>query len=98
MYFNIQTQAAETAEEIKKEYEKLHEFLREDERARLIVLKDQTKTKTGMVSKQLEEVNKIIEELNDIKNYVEPITIADNLSFLKVNFPSNFILTLPHMA
>ncbi|XP_057204513.1 zinc-binding protein A33-like isoform X2 [Triplophysa rosa] len=79
----ILTQAAQTAEEIKKEYEKLHEFLREDERARLIVLKDQTKSKTGMVSEQLEEVNKIIEELTDITNYVEPITIADDLSFLK---------------
>lgn len=81
---NIQTQAVETAEEIKKEYENLHEFLREDERARLIVLKNETKSKSEMVREQLEEVNIIIKELTDIINNIEPITIADDLSFLKV--------------
>lgn len=38
-----------------------------------------------MVREKLQEVNKSIEELSDIIRYIEPIKIADNLTFLKVN-------------
>uniref|UniRef100_A0A8C1MRE0 Uncharacterized protein n=1 Tax=Cyprinus carpio TaxID=7962 RepID=A0A8C1MRE0_CYPCA len=41
--------------------------------------------KTAMVREKLQEVNKSIEELSDIIRYIEPIKIADNLTFLKVN-------------
>lgn len=38
-----------------------------------------------MVREKLEEVKKSIEELSDIIQYIEPIIIADELTFLKVN-------------
>lgn len=86
MYFYIQKQEVETAQQIKKEYEKLHEFLREEENVRLKVLQNESKSKTEAVSEQLEEVNKIIEDLTDIINYIDPIITADDLSIFKVNY------------
>ncbi|XP_043120977.1 zinc-binding protein A33-like isoform X2 [Puntigrus tetrazona] len=79
----IQKQAAETAAEVKQEYEKLHKILREEETARLIVLENERKSKTAVVREKLEEVNKSIKELSDITIYIDPIIIADDLTFLK---------------
>ncbi|XDV28905.1 hypothetical protein PO909_032098 [Leuciscus waleckii] len=79
----IQKQAAETAAEVKQEYDKLYTILREEEAARLIVLQNESDRKTEVVREKLEEVNKSIEELSDIINYIEPIIIADDLTFLK---------------
>ncbi|XP_042600021.1 zinc-binding protein A33-like [Cyprinus carpio] len=79
----IQKQAAEIAAEVKQEYEKLHIILREEEAARLFVLKNEREKKTAMVREKLQEVNKSIEELSDIIRYIEPIKIADSLTFLK---------------
>ncbi|XP_067276630.1 zinc-binding protein A33-like isoform X2 [Pseudorasbora parva] len=76
-------QAAETAAEVKQEYEKLYTVLREEEAARLMVLQNERDSKTAVVREKLEEVNKSIEELSDIVNYIEPIVIADDLTFLK---------------
>ncbi|XP_067245409.1 zinc-binding protein A33-like [Chanodichthys erythropterus] len=79
----IQKQAAETAAEVKQEYEKLYAMLREEEAARLMVLQNERDSKTEVVREKLEEVNKSIEQLSDIINYIEPIIIADDLTFLK---------------
>ncbi|KAI2653551.1 Zinc-binding protein A33 [Labeo rohita] len=79
----IMKQAAETAAEVKQEYEKLHTILREEEAARFMVLQNEKDSKTVMVREKLEEVNKSIEELSDIIKYIEPIIIADDLTFLK---------------
>uniref|UniRef100_A0A673KEA7 Uncharacterized protein n=1 Tax=Sinocyclocheilus rhinocerous TaxID=307959 RepID=A0A673KEA7_9TELE len=57
-YSNLQKQAAEIAAEVKQEYEKLHIILREEEAARLIVLQNESGSKTAMVREKLEEVNK----------------------------------------
>ncbi|XP_073706275.1 zinc-binding protein A33-like [Garra rufa] len=89
---DIMKQAAETAAEVKQEYEKLHTILREEEAARFIALQNERESKTAMVREKLEEVNKSIEELSDIVKYIEPIIIADDLTFLKessVNFDPN---------
>nr|XP_055029589.1 zinc-binding protein A33-like [Misgurnus anguillicaudatus] len=79
----IQKQEVETAQQIKKEYEKLHEFLREEEIVRLKVLQNESKSKIEAVSERLEEAHKIIEDLTDIINYIDPIVTADDLSFFK---------------
>uniref|UniRef100_A0A673N0A4 Tripartite motif containing 35-13 n=1 Tax=Sinocyclocheilus rhinocerous TaxID=307959 RepID=A0A673N0A4_9TELE len=84
-YSNLQKQAAETAAAVKQEYEKLYTMLREEEAARLMVLQNERKSKTAMVREKLEEVNKSIEELSGIIKNIEPIIIADDLTFLKVN-------------
>lgn len=64
-------------------------MLREEEAARLMVLQNERDSKTKVVREKLEEVNKSIEELSDIVNYIEPIIIADNLTFLKVSMLLN---------
>ncbi|KAK7160239.1 hypothetical protein R3I93_008015 [Phoxinus phoxinus] len=79
----IQKQAAKTAAEVKQEYEKLYTILREEEAARLMVLQNESDNKTEVVREKLEQVNKSIEELSDIINYIEPIITADDLTFLK---------------
>ncbi|XP_056110564.1 zinc-binding protein A33-like [Rhinichthys klamathensis goyatoka] len=79
----IQKQAAKTAAEVKQEYAKLCRILREEEAARLMVLQNESDSKTEVVREKLKEVNKSIEELSDIINYIEPIIIADDLTFLK---------------
>jgi len=91
IYFhsNLQKQAAKTAAEVKQEYEKLYRILREEEAARLMVLQNESDSKTEVVREKLKEVNKSIEELSDIINYIEPIIIADNRTFLKVNILLN---------
>lgn len=88
-YSNLQRQSAETAAEVKQEYENLHTILREEEAARLLVLQNERDSKTEAVREKLEEVNKSIEELSDIIDYIEPIIIADDLTFLKVNMLLN---------
>lgn len=54
-----------------------------------MVLQNERDSKTKVVREKLEEVNKSIEELSDIVNYIEPIIIADNLTFLKVSMLLN---------
>lgn len=88
-YSNLQKQAAETAAEVKQEYEKLYTILREEEAARLVVLQNESDSKTEVVREKLEEANKSIEELSDIINYIEAIIIADDRTFLKVNMLLN---------
>lgn len=93
-YSNLQKQAAETAAEVKQEYEKLYAMLREEEAARLMVLQNERDSKTEVVREKLEEVNKSIEQLSDIINYIEPIIIADDLTFLKVSMLLNYYFYL----
>lgn len=62
-----------------------------------MVLQNESDSKTKVVREKLEEVNKTIEELSDIINYIEPIIIADDLTFLKVNMLLNHYFYLKVM-
>ncbi|KAI4875795.1 hypothetical protein NFI96_002436 [Prochilodus magdalenae] len=77
------TQATEAEAQIREEFEKLHRFLREEEAARLTVLKEEAIKKTEKVKERLEDINQMIEELSEILNDIAHTMNTDDISFLK---------------
>ncbi|XP_066541766.1 zinc-binding protein A33-like [Hoplias malabaricus] len=79
----IQTQASQIKAQMSEEFEKLHMFLRDEEQARLTVLKEETARKTQAVRERLEDITETFEELSEILNDIEHTMKADDISFLK---------------
>ncbi|XP_030621179.1 zinc-binding protein A33-like [Chanos chanos] len=76
-------QARQTEALIKEEFEKLHSFLRDEESARLTVLRVEESRKTQEAKEKLEDMNKKMAELTNIIRDIESIMKADDLMFLK---------------
>ncbi|XP_047451769.1 zinc-binding protein A33-like [Mugil cephalus] len=79
----IQIQARQTATAIKEEFEKLHQFLREEEAARLSALKNEEKTKFQVMSQKLENIKDQIETLSATVSFVQISLGEKDLPFLQ---------------
>ncbi|KAK5899716.1 hypothetical protein CesoFtcFv8_009163 [Champsocephalus esox] len=66
-----QAEAELTEEHMKKEFESLHQFLREQEAARLLVLREEQKEKRREAEKQVDEMNQLITSLEEKVQLVE---------------------------
>uniref|UniRef100_A0AAY5EJQ3 Tripartite motif-containing protein 35-like n=1 Tax=Electrophorus electricus TaxID=8005 RepID=A0AAY5EJQ3_ELEEL len=62
---HIKCQAQHTERQIKEEFEKLHQFLRDEESARIAALKEEEEQKSHMMRRKIEEMNGEIESLSD---------------------------------
>ncbi|XP_072551931.1 zinc-binding protein A33-like [Salminus brasiliensis] len=80
---HIETQAAQTEAQIREEFEKLHDFLREEEHARVIVLHEETARKTKAARERLEDVTQTFEKLSEILAEIEHTMKTDDIAFLK---------------
>uniref|UniRef100_A0AAY5F3F8 Tripartite motif-containing protein 35-like n=1 Tax=Electrophorus electricus TaxID=8005 RepID=A0AAY5F3F8_ELEEL len=79
----FQCQAQHTERQIKEEFEKLHQFLRDEESARIAALKEEEEQKSHMMRRKIEEMNGEIESLSDkIRNLQKEIE-AEDILFLQ---------------
>ncbi|XP_072512558.1 E3 ubiquitin-protein ligase TRIM35-like [Salminus brasiliensis] len=84
---HIQTQAQHTERQIKEEFEKLHQFLRDEEAARIAALKEEEEQKSQMMRRKIEEMNREISSLSDTIRNIEKEMEAEDVQFLQ-NFKS----------
>lgn len=86
LFHPSQAEAELTEEHMKKEFESLHQFLREQEAARLLVLREEQKEKRREAEKQVDEMNQLITSLEEKVQLVEEELDAggEGSGFLKV--------------
>src|SRR4029434_1399484 len=80
----IQTQTQHTEKQIKKEFEKLHQFLRDEEAARIAALKEEEEQKSEMMKEKIEKMSIEISSLSDTIRAIEGGMGADDITFLQV--------------
>ncbi|KAL6483739.1 hypothetical protein MHYP_G00086110 [Metynnis hypsauchen] len=84
---HIKMQAQHTERQIKKDFEKLHQFLRDEEAARIAALKEEEEQKSQMMRRKIEEMNGEISALSDTIRNIEKEMEAEDILFLQ-NFKS----------
>ncbi|KAL6483721.1 hypothetical protein MHYP_G00085930 [Metynnis hypsauchen] len=84
---HIKTQAQHTERQIKEEFEKLHQFLRDEEAARIAALKEEEEQKSQMMRRKIEEMNGEISALSDTIRNIQKQMKAEDILFL-LNFKS----------
>ncbi|XP_028848266.1 zinc-binding protein A33-like [Denticeps clupeoides] len=77
----IQTQ--HTERRIKEEFQKLHQFLRDEEAARIAALREEEEQKSQMVKEKMEKMSREISSLSDTVRAVEEEMGAEDVSFLQ---------------
>ncbi|XP_036448336.1 tripartite motif-containing protein 35-like [Colossoma macropomum] len=85
---HIKTEAQHTERQIKKEFEKLHQFLRDEEAARIAALKEEEEQKSQMMKRWIREINGEISALSDKIRNLEKEMEAEDIPFLQ-----NFMYT-----
>uniref|UniRef100_A0A3B4CZP2 Uncharacterized protein n=1 Tax=Pygocentrus nattereri TaxID=42514 RepID=A0A3B4CZP2_PYGNA len=80
---HIKTQAQHTERQIKEEFEKLHQFLRDEEAARIAALKEEEEQKGQMMRRKIEEMNGEISALSDTIRNIEKEMEAEDVLFLQ---------------
>ncbi|CAJ1057975.1 zinc-binding protein A33-like [Xyrichtys novacula] len=79
----IKAQAANTERQIKQQFKKLHQFLEEEEEARICALREEEEQKSQRMKEQMEAVSREIAALSDTVRATEEELRAADLSFLK---------------
>ena len=80
----FQTQAQHTEKMIKEEFEKLHQFLRDEEAARIAALREEEEQKSQMMKEKIEKMSREISSLSDTIRAIEEKMGADDITFLQV--------------
>ncbi|KAL0993232.1 hypothetical protein UPYG_G00104980 [Umbra pygmaea] len=80
---HIRNQAEHTERQIKEEFETLHQFLRDEETARLNALKDEEDQKTRLITEKIEEISKEVTSLSNIITTVEQEMRSQDVAFLQ---------------
>ncbi|XP_070971617.1 E3 ubiquitin-protein ligase TRIM35-like [Oncorhynchus clarkii lewisi] len=79
----IQSQAQTTEKQVKKEFEKLHQFLRDKEAARVAAMREEEEQKSHRMKKKIEEMSKEISCLSDTIRAIQEELGAEDISFLQ---------------
>ncbi|KAG5283807.1 hypothetical protein AALO_G00046370 [Alosa alosa] len=80
-YIKVQTQHTEM--QIKEEFEKLHQFLRDEEAARIAALREEEEQKSQMVKEKMEKISREISFLSDTITTIEEEMGADDITLLQ---------------
>ncbi|XP_034557721.1 zinc-binding protein A33-like [Notolabrus celidotus] len=80
---HIQDQARHTERQIKEQFKKLHQFLEEEEEARLSALREEEEQKSQRMKEQMEALGREIAALSDSVRATEDQLRAGDVSFLK---------------
>ncbi|XP_062390991.1 E3 ubiquitin-protein ligase TRIM35-like [Sardina pilchardus] len=80
---HIKTQAQRTERQIKQEFEKLHQFLHNEETARIAAVKKEEKQKSQMIKEKIEKMSREISSLSDTIRAIEKEIGADDITFLQ---------------
>ncbi|XP_062391257.1 zinc-binding protein A33-like [Sardina pilchardus] len=80
---HIKTQALNTERQIKVEFEKLHQFLRDEEAARIAALREEEEQKSQLMKEKIEKMSREISSLSDSIRAIEKKMRADDITFLQ---------------
>ncbi|KAI4894165.1 hypothetical protein NFI96_027840 [Prochilodus magdalenae] len=80
---HIATQAQNTERQIKEEFEKLHQFLRDEEAARIAVLRKEEEQKSQVMKEKMEKMSRELEALSDTIRVVEEQMEAEDVSLIR---------------
>ncbi|XP_013764028.1 nuclear factor 7, ovary-like [Pundamilia nyererei] len=80
-YIRVQAQQAE--KQIKEEFKKLHQFLQDEEEARITALKEEEEQKSQMMKGKIESLSREIAALSEIIRATEEELRAEDVSFLQ---------------
>ncbi|KAM9486229.1 E3 ubiquitin-protein ligase TRIM35-like [Clarias gariepinus] len=80
---HIKNQAQHTERQIKEEFEKLHQFLRDEEAARIAALREEEEQKSQMMKEKIEKLSGEITSLSDTIRAIEEEMGAEDVSFLQ---------------
>ncbi|XP_014042042.2 zinc-binding protein A33 [Salmo salar] len=99
---HIQSQVQHTEKQINYEFKKLHQFLRDEEAARIAALREEEEQKSQMMKKKIEEMSRKISSLSDAIRTIEEELKAEDISFLQ-NFKttkerSQYLLLYPQLV
>ncbi|XP_031159465.1 nuclear factor 7, ovary-like [Sander lucioperca] len=79
---HIKVQARRTETQIKDQFKKLHQFLEEEEEARLAALREEEKQKSQRMKEKMEALSREIAALSDTVRATEEELRAEDISFL----------------
>ncbi|XP_076119251.1 zinc-binding protein A33-like [Alosa pseudoharengus] len=80
---HIKTQTQHTERQIKEEFEKLHQFLRDEEAARIAALREEEEQKSQMMKEKIEKMSREISSLSDTIRAIEEKMGSDDITFLQ---------------
>ncbi|XP_063069960.1 zinc-binding protein A33-like [Engraulis encrasicolus] len=80
---HITNQVQHTEKQIKQEFEKLHQFLRDEEAARIAALREEEGRKSQMMKEKIEKMSREISSLSDTIRAIEEEMEADDVTFLQ---------------
>ncbi|XP_053352079.1 zinc-binding protein A33-like [Clarias gariepinus] len=80
---HIKIQARHTERQIKEEFEKLHQFLRDEEAARITALREEEEQKSQMTKEKIEKLSRDISSLSNTIRATEEEMRAEDVSFLQ---------------
>ncbi|XP_028848196.1 zinc-binding protein A33-like [Denticeps clupeoides] len=82
----IQIQTQHTERRIKEEFQKLHQFLHDEEAARIAALREEEEQKSQMMTEKMEKMEKMSREISSLSDTVRAIEEemgAEDVSFLQ---------------
>jgi tripartite motif-containing protein 35 len=80
---HIDVQTAHTERQIQKEFEKLHQYLKDEEKSRITALRGEEEFKVQKMEKEIEELSKQIETISHTVTETEQQLGAGDIPFLK---------------
>ncbi|KAJ8248661.1 hypothetical protein COCON_G00233850 [Conger conger] len=80
---HIKSQAQHTERQIKMEFEKLQQFLKDEEAARITALREEEEQKSQMMKEKIEKMTEEISSLSEQIRAIEQELGAEDLSFLQ---------------
>ncbi|XP_062391183.1 zinc-binding protein A33-like [Sardina pilchardus] len=80
---HIKTQTQHTKKQIKEMFEKLHQFLRDEETARIAELREEEEQKSWVMKEKIEKMSREISSLSDTIRATEEQIGAGDLTFLQ---------------
>ncbi|KAJ8274169.1 hypothetical protein COCON_G00087940 [Conger conger] len=80
---HIKSQAQHTERQIKMEFEKLQQFLKDEEAARITTLREEEEQKSRMMKEKIEEMTEEISSLSEQIRALEQELGAEDISFLQ---------------
>ncbi|XP_053482521.1 zinc-binding protein A33-like [Ictalurus furcatus] len=80
---HIKIQAQHTEWQIKEEFEKLHQFLRDEEAVRIAALREEEEQKSQMMKEKIEKLSRNISYLSDTIRVIEEEMRAEDVLFLQ---------------
>src|SRR4029434_8735864 len=89
----IQTQTQHTEKQIKEEFEKLHQFLRDEEAARIAALREEEEQKSQIMKKKIEKMSREMASLSNTIRAIEKEMRGDDITFLRVRTGPVFLFS-----